>query len=53
MTAARLSLLQISPKVVLLVFVSGKIVITGAKDRGQLSQAIEDIFPTLEEYKKL
>lgn len=40
------------PKVVLLVFVSGKIVITGAKNIVSLSQAIENIFPKISEFRK-
>jgi transcription initiation factor TFIID TATA-box-binding protein len=36
-----------SPKIVLLVFVSGKIVLTGAKFRDQIYQAFENIYPVL------
>ena len=42
----------LSPKVVLLVFVSGKVVITGAKDEGDMARVMEKMFPVLEEYKK-
>jgi transcription initiation factor TFIID TATA-box-binding protein len=40
------------PKVVLLIFVSGKIVITGAKTSAALSGAIENIFDSLLEFRK-
>ena len=35
------------PKIVLLIFVSGKIVLTGAKVRGEIYQAFELIYPVL------
>lgn len=40
------------PKVVLLIFVSGKVVITGAKTAEALSSAIENIFDSLLEFRK-
>lgn len=40
------------PKVVLLIFVSGKVVITGAKTAEALSSAIENIFDHLLEFRK-
>ena len=40
------------PKIVLLVFVSGKVVLTGAKKRQEIYQAFENIYPVLQEYKK-
>lgn len=40
------------PKVVLLIFVSGKIVITGAKCAEHLEAAIENIFDHLLEFRK-
>mmetsp|Transcript_14171 Transcript_14171/g.35842 ORF Transcript_14171/g.35842 Transcript_14171/m.35842 type:complete len:255 (+) Transcript_14171:238-1002(+) len=40
------------PKVVLLVFVSGKIVLTGAKSREDIYQAFENIYPVLKEFRK-
>jgi len=40
------------PKIVLLVFVSGKVVLTGAKKREEIYQAFENIYPVLQEYKK-
>jgi transcription initiation factor TFIID TATA-box-binding protein len=41
-----------SPKIVLLIFVSGKIVLTGAKQRDEIIKAFEAIYPVLEEFKK-
>eukprot|EP00213_Chloropicon_mariensis_P002685 CAMPEP_0197471068 /NCGR_PEP_ID=MMETSP1309-20131121/1914_1 /TAXON_ID=464262 /ORGANISM="Genus nov. species nov., Strain RCC998" /LENGTH=238 /DNA_ID=CAMNT_0043008465 /DNA_START=68 /DNA_END=784 /DNA_ORIENTATION=- len=41
-----------SPKVVLLIFVSGKIVLTGAKSREDIYSAFENIYPVLQEFKK-
>jgi transcription initiation factor TFIID TATA-box-binding protein len=38
---------MIKPKIVLLIFVSGKIVLTGAKVREEIYQAFELIYPTL------
>ncbi|GAA5822724.1 hypothetical protein JCM10212_001593 [Sporobolomyces blumeae] len=40
------------PKVVLLIFVSGKIVLTGAKFREEIYQAFASIYPVLNEYRK-
>jgi len=40
------------PKIVLLVFVSGKVVLTGAKHRSEIYQAFENIYPTLTEFRK-
>lgn len=40
------------PKIVLLIFVSGKIVLTGAKDRDQINQAYGSIYPVLVNFKK-
>jgi transcription initiation factor TFIID TATA-box-binding protein len=37
---------------VLLVFVSGKIVLTGAKVRDEIYTAFENIYPVLTEFKK-
>jgi len=39
---------MIKPKIVLLIFVSGKIVLTGAKVREEIYQAFEMIFPVLQ-----
>jgi len=41
-----------SPKVVLLIFVSGKVVLTGAKTRDEIYQAFENIYPSLVEFRK-
>jgi transcription initiation factor TFIID TATA-box-binding protein len=40
------------PKIVLLIFVSGKVVLTGAKKRSEIYAAFENIYPVLQEYKK-
>ena len=40
------------PKVVILVFVSGKIVITGAKSRSDIETAYDKILPVLREFRK-
>ncbi|KAI9216998.1 TATA-box-binding protein-like protein [Blastocladiella britannica] len=40
------------PKIVLLIFVSGKIVLTGAKVREEIYQAFENIYPVLTEFRK-
>jgi transcription initiation factor TFIID TATA-box-binding protein len=42
----------VSPRVVFLIFVSGKIVITGAKKESDLTHAISKIYPVLTEFKK-
>jgi len=41
-----------SPKIVLLIFVSGKIVLTGAKERNQIYEAFENIYPVLQGFRK-
>jgi len=43
---------MVQPKIVLLVFVSGKIVLTGAKVRDEIYTAFENIYPVLTEFKK-
>jgi transcription initiation factor TFIID TATA-box-binding protein len=43
---------MLEPKVVLLIFVSGKIVLTGAKDRKDIYQAFDNIYPILLDFKK-
>jgi len=40
------------PKIVLLIFVSGKVVLTGAKKREEIYRAFENIYPTLTEFRK-
>ena len=42
----------VSPRVVFLIFVSGKIVITGAKKESDLANALTKIYPVLVEFKK-
>lgn len=41
-----------TPKVVLLIFVSGKVVLTGAKHREEIYAAFEAIYPVLKEFRK-
>lgn len=41
-----------SPKIVLLIFVSGKVVLTGGKKPEEIYQAFENIYPVLTEFKK-
>ena len=40
------------PKVVLLIFASGKIVLTGAKERQQIYNAYKKILPLLNSHRK-
>lgn len=40
------------PKIVLLIFVSGKVVLTGAKKREEIYAAFENIYPVLKEFRK-
>ena len=42
-----------NPRVVFLIFVSGKIVITGAKKEIDLSAALTKLYPVLLEFKKV
>lgn len=41
-----------NPKVVLLIFVSGKMVLTGARSTHAMNQAFENIYPVLCRYDK-
>lgn len=43
---------MVKPKIVLLIFVSGKIVLTGAKQREEIYQAFEAIYPVLSDFRK-
>jgi len=43
---------MMKPKIVLLIFVSGKIVLTGAKVREEIYQAFELIYPVLSDFRK-
>lgn len=40
------------PKIVLLIFVSGKIVLTGAKERSDIYEAFQNIYPVLQGFRK-
>ena len=42
----------VTPKIVLLIFVSGRIVLTGAKQREEIYDAFEAIYPVLSEFRK-
>lgn len=44
---------MIKPKIVLLIFVSGKIVLTGAKAREEIYTAFESIYPVLNNFRKV
>jgi transcription initiation factor TFIID TATA-box-binding protein len=43
---------MVQPKVVLMIFVSGKVVMTGSKFRDEVYEAWENIYPVLVEFKK-
>lgn len=43
---------MVDPKIVLLIFVSGKIVLTGAKDRNDIYRAFNSICPVLQQFRK-
>ncbi|CAB3402662.1 unnamed protein product [Caenorhabditis bovis] len=43
---------MVKPRVVLLIFVSGKVVITGAKTKKDIDDAFNQIYPILKGYKK-
>jgi len=43
---------MVKPKVVLLIFVSGKVVLTGAKVRSEIYEAFDNIHPILKNFKK-
>lgn len=43
---------MMQPKIVLLIFVSGKVVLTGAKSRRDIYYAFENIYPVLSEFRK-
>lgn len=43
---------MVRPKIVLLIFVSGKVVLTGAKERSQIIEAFNNIYPILKNFKK-
>lgn len=43
---------MIKPRVVLLIFVNGKIVFTGAKSRNDIHESLENIYPILQSFRK-
>ncbi|NWI66506.1 TBPL2 protein, partial [Todus mexicanus] len=43
---------MVQPRIVLLIFVSGKVVLTGAKVRSEIYEAFENIYPILKAFKK-
>lgn len=43
---------MVKPRIVLLIFVSGKVVLTGAKVRSEIYEAFENIYPLLKGFKK-
>uniref|UniRef100_A0A6A7FXR3 TATA-box-binding protein n=2 Tax=Hirondellea gigas TaxID=1518452 RepID=A0A6A7FXR3_9CRUS len=43
---------MVKPRIVLLIFVSGKIVLTGAKVRQEIYDAFENIYPILKSFRK-
>ncbi|XP_053247492.1 TATA box-binding protein-like 2 [Podarcis raffonei] len=43
---------MVKPRIVLLIFVSGKVVLTGAKYRSEIYEAFENIYPILKGFKK-
>ncbi|KAM9777986.1 TATA box-binding protein-like 2 [Neosynchiropus ocellatus] len=43
---------MVKPRIVLLIFVSGKVVLTGAKERGEIYEAFENIYPILRGFRK-
>ena len=43
---------MMEPKIVLLIFVSGKLVLTGAKKKSDIDEAFTKIYPILADAKK-
>ncbi|XP_045495130.1 TATA-box-binding protein-like isoform X1 [Colias croceus] len=43
---------MVRPRVVLLIFVNGKMVITGGKSRGEINESLDIIYPILRSYRK-
>ncbi|KAJ3613603.1 hypothetical protein NHX12_019849 [Muraenolepis orangiensis] len=43
---------MVKPRIVLLIFVSGKVVLTGAKERQEIYDAFENIYPILKGFRK-
>jgi transcription initiation factor TFIID TATA-box-binding protein len=44
---------MVKPRIVLLIFVSGKVVLTGAKVRQEIYDAYDNIYPILKSFKKI
>ncbi|XP_057611683.1 TATA box-binding protein-like 2 [Chionomys nivalis] len=44
---------MVKPQVVLLIFASGKVVLTGARERSEIYEAFENMYPILESFKKI
>uniref|UniRef100_A0A1L8DGW8 TATA-box-binding protein n=1 Tax=Nyssomyia neivai TaxID=330878 RepID=A0A1L8DGW8_9DIPT len=44
---------MVKPRVVLLIFVNGKIVFTGAKSRQEIAESLESIYPILQSFRKI
>ena len=42
---------MVKPRIVLLIFVSGKVVLTGAKLRQEMSEAFDNIYPILKNFE--
>lgn len=43
---------MVKPRIVLLIFVNGKIVFTGAKSKTDIHDSLESIYPVLESFRK-
>ncbi|XP_055638688.1 TBP-related factor isoform X2 [Toxorhynchites rutilus septentrionalis] len=43
---------MVKPRVVLLIFVNGKIVFTGAKSEQEITESLENIYPILQSFRK-
>lgn len=43
---------MVRPRIVLLIFVSGKVVLTGAKEETEIKEAFNNIYPILKKFKK-
>lgn len=43
---------MVSPRVVLLIFVNGKIVFTGAKSRADVQESLRNMYPVLQSFRK-
>lgn len=43
---------MVKPKIVLLIFVSGKVVLTGAKQKDDIDLAFKNIYPILKQFSK-